>query len=187
MSGRDTRPHSVFPVTIMLQRTGVTIKLRLRGKAVRRAGQPARRRPRPGTGFALPASVGDRKGSIWGLRGRGCPGSGMAESAPCPLIAAGFCEPGGRVTPSSRRVREPRRSPRCSAPSRNRRRQVPAAVSMTGWRSSLRQDCRFSPMPAGRPGRVGAQSWMPSPHTGTAWLPETESWNSHCWPTTCRR
>jgi hypothetical protein len=41
----------------------------------------------------------------------------MPESAPCPLIAAGFCEPGGRVTPSSRRVREPRRSPRCSAPS----------------------------------------------------------------------
>jgi hypothetical protein len=26
---------------------------------------------------ALPASAGDRKGSIWGLCGRGCPGSGL--------------------------------------------------------------------------------------------------------------
>jgi DNA-binding CsgD family transcriptional regulator len=38
----------------------------------------------PGGLSALPASAGDRKGSIWGLRGHDCPGLGMTESAPCP-------------------------------------------------------------------------------------------------------
>jgi len=47
---------------------------------------------------ALPASAFDRKRSISGFHGHGCLGLGMPESAPCPLIAAGFCEPGGRVT-----------------------------------------------------------------------------------------
>ena len=60
---------------------------------------------------ALPASAGDRKGSIWGLRGHGCPGLGMAESGPCPLIAAGFCERAGgsqgRVAPAQRASQAP--------------------------------------------------------------------------------
>ena len=55
-------------------------------------------------GSALPASAGDRKGSACGLCGRGCPGLGMAESAPCPLIAAGFCERAG----GSRGAQRPR-------------------------------------------------------------------------------
>ena len=86
------------------------------GSAVRAAGLSVRGdQPwRPGAGHeqpALPASAGDRKGSMRGLCGRGCPGSGMAESAPCPLIAAGFCERAGgskgRVAPAQRRRRRP--------------------------------------------------------------------------------
>jgi hypothetical protein len=51
------------------------------------------RRSRPRT--ALPASACDRKRSIRGICGHDHPGPGMAESAPCPLIAAGFCERAG--------------------------------------------------------------------------------------------
>jgi hypothetical protein len=60
---------------------------------------------------ALPASACDRKGSISGFRCHGHLGLGMPESAPCPLIAAGFCERAdrvkGRVAPASRRRRRP--------------------------------------------------------------------------------
>jgi len=44
---------------------------------------------------ALPASAGDRKGSMWGLGSMVGLVLGVAESAPCPLIAAGFCERAG--------------------------------------------------------------------------------------------
>src|SRR6266496_1343740 len=49
-------------------------------------GPPTARLP------ALPVSAGDASGSMRVLRPRGCPGFGVAESAPCPLVAAGFCE-----------------------------------------------------------------------------------------------
>ena len=43
------------------------------------------------------AALPDRKRSISGFHDHDHLGLGMPESAPCPLIAAGFCEPGGRV------------------------------------------------------------------------------------------
>ncbi len=56
---------------------------------------------------ALPASACDRKRSIRGFCGHDHPGPGMAESAPCPLIAAGFCERAG----GSRGAQRPRAAP----------------------------------------------------------------------------
>jgi hypothetical protein len=50
------------------------------------------------TRTALPASAGDRKQSIWACVVMVALVCGLAESAPCLLIAAGFCERAGRVT-----------------------------------------------------------------------------------------
>jgi ABC-2 type transport system permease protein len=60
---------------------------------------------------ALPASAGDRKRSMWGLGIMAGLVLGVAGSAPCPLIAAGFCERAGgsqgRAAPAQRRRRRP--------------------------------------------------------------------------------
>ena len=60
----------------------------------RRPGQARRRQGRLQI-TALPASACDRKGSISAFCCHGHLGLGMPESAPCPLIAAGFCERAG--------------------------------------------------------------------------------------------
>src|SRR5271169_2524852 len=54
------------PHLVALVRAGATF---INGKLVERPDEDAP------PAAALPASAGDRKGSIWGLRGRGCPGS----------------------------------------------------------------------------------------------------------------
>jgi hypothetical protein len=60
---------------------------------------------------ALPASAGDRKHSIRVSAVMVAPVWGVAESAPCPLIAAGFCERAGgsqgRAAPAQRRRQAP--------------------------------------------------------------------------------
>ena len=53
---------------------------------------------------ALPASVCDRKRSISGVHGHGHLRLGMPEYAPCPPVAAGFCERAG----GSRGAQRPR-------------------------------------------------------------------------------
>jgi hypothetical protein len=123
---------------------------------------------------ALPASACDRKRSMWDLCGRGLPWSGgVAESAPCLLIAAGFCEraggPEGRAAPPPRRALPPRpcarevllwsrlqrgwwgRSARCRS----------GVWSVPGWKPSGRPGHR-------RPGWLGtAQSASTAaPHSG---------------------
>jgi len=52
---------------------------------------------------ALPASVGDRKSSMWGRYGHGRVGPGMPESAPCSWQLPGSA--GGRAGQGARSAR----------------------------------------------------------------------------------
>ena len=68
-------------VRLLEQLIAKGIPLRLYGGGFPRwLGETAARAVHTG----LTCIAGDRKGSIWGLCGHGCPGLGMAESAPCP-------------------------------------------------------------------------------------------------------